>query len=265
MSPHALSILVGAALLGSPASAAPDTGDAAPIGVRHNPFNLAPHRTWRLQGLVAGVSKGLEVPEGAQVDLLITFDPTVTSTQHRSPAALAFHAPATLAVHVQIGDWWLQSQPQTGTVEVVGQQTQDGWTDWALPPLPLDVVRGAPADGATVQIDLPALLDDPGLDGLPAEPMAASDQTARATLQVRDGSTLHTLTVVLHTLGSDDDGDGLYVQHEAEWGSDPWLADSDGDGFDDGLEAEAWTDPIDAASMPAVRYASSSVILPDHR
>jgi peroxiredoxin len=52
-------------------------------------------------------------------------------------------------------------------------------------------------------------------------------------------------------LNSDDqDGDGLGSDEEAQYGSDPALADTDGDVYDDGVEVASFTDPTDADDHP---------------
>ena len=49
---------------------------------------------------------------------------------------------------------------------------------------------------------------------------------------------------------SDDDGDGLTADEEAELGTDPMSDDSDGDGATDGDEVRGNTDPTDAEDRP---------------
>lgn len=48
----------------------------------------------------------------------------------------------------------------------------------------------------------------------------------------------------------DGDGDGLLDSDEVALGSDPSNTDSDADGFDDGVEFDANTNPVDSADKP---------------
>lgn len=49
---------------------------------------------------------------------------------------------------------------------------------------------------------------------------------------------------------TDEDGDGILSDEEAELGLDPENPDSDGDGAADGAELDGNTDPTDAADYP---------------
>lgn len=145
------------------------------------------------------------------------------------------NATATLDINPQAGD--AGASPYTG-IQIIA-------TDNGLPNV---------SGSETIQIAVNAAFVDSDGDGIDDATEIASgtdpnnvDSDGDGLVDGADGI----VSVASYAAGVDADNDG-FVDGEAGPGTDPLDADSDNDGLNDGLEVSFGSDPLNAASWPAI-------------